>query len=481
MSIRSFFGGIAMIALSFVSAFQLPGCGNEIPDDVFEHRQSSTYAGPKLFMPLPAGIRWKVNTNPGFWSLLVTFHSGVYHHAIDFGDNFYVDGQFFDKGDGQIDVLAAADGKVSLATEAGDCGNGLQNAACKVFINHSGSSRRGSGYETEYTHLTPGTIVVVPGQNVVRGQKLGKMGWSGTESPHLHFSIRYNNDSSKNNPALANVKLEDVPFLDYQVDRFYPSTNGFTYNPANNPTLCATEPTGGASTNWVYSCTPKTVFRTKEPVWGMFRIDAIPHDFSYRAEVRFGPRAEQIVNTQEWQATGVDPWGWERSYFWPWVYPDKPGNWEIRYYVKTTDQFPSFPVAKAAFTVAESAPFVHNGNGVVCNRPPQGGADTNWTYTCPAVTTINPYVNPTVYGMLYVENINRNFKFITHVYKNGQLQWKDEPYSYTVVEPWVWSRAYAFPQARPYDVGNWSFHVYLQLNDGKPAIKLKEIPFTVTF
>lgn len=470
---------LALILIISSSCGKEEGEGKEIRQEI---SQPTSYIGPPLSMPLPPGIQWKVNTNPGFWSPEVLFHSGVHHHAIDFGDNFYIGEQFFDEGDGVIDILAAADGTITRVVEAPNCSSG-GGTACKVYVNHSGAERS-VGYETEYTHLTPGSIVVSLGQKVRRGQKLGKLGWSGTQSPHLHFQLRYNNDSSEGNPALAGVRLEAIPFVSYALDKRYPSTNTLTFSKsASNPQLCANEPTGSAATNWVYTCTPKTgTIKVKEPVWGLIGIEKIAHEFGWKAEVWHTDdqtKAVRLVTTYQWNSTGVDPWGWDRSYYWPWVYPDKPGSWEIRYYVRTTDAFPSYPIATLPFKVADTPPYTYNGNGTTCARAPSGSAATNWVYSCDLVSTFAFSQNPTVYGMLYVENIFRNYKFVTKFYKDGLLIWVDDPGIYTVVEPWVWRYGYAFPQIQRPQPGNWRIEVNLLFADGTPSVKLRDIAFTV--
>lgn len=177
------------------------------------------YNGPPLSLPLPAGYGWKVNTNPGFYTPDVQFHSGWYFHAIDFGDNIFINGKLNDFDENVIDVLAAADGKVSFV-ENSLCANGGSNAACKLFVNHSYSTY-GTGYETEYTHVVKGSIKVSVGERVKRGQVLAKLGKTGTGRVHLHFSLRHDNCSCKNDPYLAGVILEDTPFANYVLDQRY--------------------------------------------------------------------------------------------------------------------------------------------------------------------------------------------------------------------------------------------------------------------
>jgi len=59
-----------------------------------------------------------------------------------------------------------------------ECGNG-------VYIAHE------DGWSTQYCHMKRGSVLVMKGQRVEAGQKLGLVGLSGmTEFPHLHFAAR---------------------------------------------------------------------------------------------------------------------------------------------------------------------------------------------------------------------------------------------------------------------------------------------------
>jgi hypothetical protein len=95
-----------------------------------------------------------------------------------------------------VNVLAAAEGTVvgvrndmldimQIGSDAPDitnreCGNG-------VVIRHA------EGYETQYCHMTKGSVGVSAGQAVATGTVLGRIGLSGqTQFPHLHLSVRLN-------------------------------------------------------------------------------------------------------------------------------------------------------------------------------------------------------------------------------------------------------------------------------------------------
>ena len=92
-------------------------------------------------------------------------------------------------------VLAAADGVV-LRTRDGmvdrvihDLPPGTvdgREAGNGVVIDHGG------GWETQYSHLRRGSLLVSPGDPVSRGQPIGAIGLSGyTEFPHVEFTVRH--------------------------------------------------------------------------------------------------------------------------------------------------------------------------------------------------------------------------------------------------------------------------------------------------
>ncbi|MBD5340858.1 MAG: M23 family metallopeptidase [Bacteroides sp.] len=77
-------------------------------------------------------------------------------------------------------VFATADGKVTEAGRQGGYGN------C-VDISH------GYNYLTRYAHLSE--ILVKPGQEVKRGELIGKVGSTGKSTgPHLHYEVRFKNE-----------------------------------------------------------------------------------------------------------------------------------------------------------------------------------------------------------------------------------------------------------------------------------------------
>lgn len=91
-------------------------------------------------------------------------------------------------------VIAAAAGRVlrvrdgmadANVRETGAAAIGDRLAGNGVVIDH------GDGWETQYSHLKRGSVVVRPGQTVAAGARLGDIGMSGNaEFPHLHFEVR---------------------------------------------------------------------------------------------------------------------------------------------------------------------------------------------------------------------------------------------------------------------------------------------------
>lgn len=82
--------------------------------------------------------------------------------------------------DGMEDAGLKASGRE--AVEGVECGNG-------VMIRHDDE------WSTQYCHMAKGSVAVKKGDQVARGQAIGRIGLSGaTEFPHLHFALRRNGE-----------------------------------------------------------------------------------------------------------------------------------------------------------------------------------------------------------------------------------------------------------------------------------------------
>jgi murein DD-endopeptidase MepM/ murein hydrolase activator NlpD len=77
-------------------------------------------------------------------------------------------------------VVASLDGTVESTTYSGDYGY-------RIIINHGG------GIKTTYSHLLSGSTRVYPGQRVLAGTQIGRVGSTGwSYGSHLHFEILVN-------------------------------------------------------------------------------------------------------------------------------------------------------------------------------------------------------------------------------------------------------------------------------------------------
>ena len=121
------------------------------------------YTGGKFAWPVPGSHR--ITSQYGERNHPV-YKTRKFHSGIDIGAGY------------GLDIIAAADGKVTLATTNGGYGK------C-VVINH------GSGITTLYGHCS--TMLVSVGDTVTKGQVIAKVGSTGVSTgPHLHFEVRMN-------------------------------------------------------------------------------------------------------------------------------------------------------------------------------------------------------------------------------------------------------------------------------------------------
>ena len=149
--------------------------------------------------------RWQTNTRPSLWPVngrvMSSFGSrmdpfsgeGAVHTGVDLSAAW------------GTPVHAAADGIVTHASWGGAYGN-------IVIIDH------GDGMQTWYAHLS--SFAVVPGQEIRRGEVLGRSGATGrVTAPHLHYEVRVGGTPVNPYKYLANSLLaqpapvqKDLPF-----------------------------------------------------------------------------------------------------------------------------------------------------------------------------------------------------------------------------------------------------------------------------
>ncbi len=149
--------------------------------------------------------QWQVNVRPTLWPLNGRLLSPFGARTDPFsGEGAMHTGVDLSALPG-TPVHVTADGIVEHASWGGQYGN-------LVIVDH------GNGMQTWYAHLS--RIEVVPGQEIRRGDELGRSGATGkVTAPHLHYEIRVNGTAINPYPYLAKSMLvqaapppKDLPF-----------------------------------------------------------------------------------------------------------------------------------------------------------------------------------------------------------------------------------------------------------------------------
>ena len=119
------------------------------------------YTGGTFAWPVPGSQR--ITSYYGY-RIHPVYGTRKFHSGIDIGAAY------------GLDIVAAADGIVTMATTNGGYGK------C-IIINH------GSGIASLYGHCS--SLLVTNGQSVKKGDVIGKIGSTGVSTgPHLHFEVR---------------------------------------------------------------------------------------------------------------------------------------------------------------------------------------------------------------------------------------------------------------------------------------------------
>lgn len=125
------------------------------------------YTGGKFEWPVPSSKR--ITSEYGY-RIHPVYKTKKFHSGIDIGASY------------GVDIVAAADGVVTMATYNGGYGK------C-IIINH------GSGISTLYGHNS--SLLVEVGSRVTKGQVIAKAGSTGVSTgPHLHFEVRLNGSTT---------------------------------------------------------------------------------------------------------------------------------------------------------------------------------------------------------------------------------------------------------------------------------------------
>lgn len=123
----------------------------------------------------------------------------------------------------------------------------------------------------------------------------------------------------------------DLPLADNLFEVVDVVTPPFVYD--GNSATCTGPVTGGANTNWVYTCeNPRATFTAGQTVFALVRLDRIWADYNWHVEVY---RDNQFQWAYDSPLNDVDEqWGWNFSYFPFQVSNVQPGNYELRMWVR---------------------------------------------------------------------------------------------------------------------------------------------------
>jgi len=147
------------------------------------------------YSALPDGeFGWPVPANTvvsalfGYTTWYGSNHGGIDIWAVDNTGNLTASFSYVKT----VDIVAAQKGKVVTAFNGGCADGNRVSQSCGGGYGNYVKIQHDNNYATIYAHLSPGTIAVSVGQEVVAGQYLGKMGSSGNSSgTHLHYEIQF--------------------------------------------------------------------------------------------------------------------------------------------------------------------------------------------------------------------------------------------------------------------------------------------------
>ncbi|TSC83899.1 MAG: peptidoglycan-binding domain 1 protein [Parcubacteria group bacterium Gr01-1014_13] len=250
--------------------------------------------------------------------------------------------------------------------------------------------------------------------------------------------------------------------------------NGNNYN-------CNGSVTGGASTNWIYTCNgQQSSYAAGDNVTVLMRIDNVTSSHRFRARIFHNGSFLYTTSPTGWNdvPTGET---WQYAHYWTTIGNVISGSYEARVDIDLPGgtEFENVNVAIIPFTVNPVAPFIYNGNAVTCSNEPTGGQSTNWIYTCPRPATVFSQ-GQNVRVLSFVQDVRQSYRFRSRFYRNGSSTVYSEQVSdwTTVPSGQVWSTAYTWPTLWYALSGNWRASVEIDVGGGWQMLR-SDITFTV--
>lgn len=250
--------------------------------------------------------------------------------------------------------------------------------------------------------------------------------------------------------------------------------NGNSYN-------CNGTVTGGASTNWIYTCNgQQSSYAAGDNVTVLMRIDNVTSSHRFRARIFHNGSHLYTTDPTGWNDV---PSGqtWQYAYYWTTIGNVTSGSYEARVDIDRPGgtEFEDVNVAIIPFTVNPVAPFSYNGNTVTCSNEPTGGQSTNWVYTCPRPTSVFSQ-GQNVRVLSFVQNVRQSYRFRSRFYRNGSSTVYSEQLTdwTTVPSGQVWSTAFTWPTLWYALSGNWRTSVEIDVGSGWQMLR-SDITFVV--
>ncbi|MBU0648374.1 peptidoglycan DD-metalloendopeptidase family protein [Patescibacteria group bacterium] len=184
-----------------------------------------------LAPPRPTGGQWCLPTTTT--TITATFKDPEYKRILGY-DHFGVDFAPTPGIDDEYEVFATSGGLVIDTNNT--CPRGSRNDSCGQYFGNFVKIDHQNGYISIYAHLQKDTLLVQPGQNVVKKQKLADIDSSGnSDGDHLHFEVRYNAEAiDPQNLPLSSCSIYQCQDQADQVKEFLIAQIGKDFSPDNN-------------------------------------------------------------------------------------------------------------------------------------------------------------------------------------------------------------------------------------------------------
>lgn len=486
-------GRLAVRILFLFLSFLAMSCGNErtLDNEKIGISTSKLMLSNGLTYPISSMTSW---SNYNYGACGTHYFTGKCHNGSDIGTAV------------GTPVYAITAGKVVAKS-------GKQNETCSSYWGYDQSSDKcnmalaiqhldasGQPFIAIYGHLRYNENIIAGTTTFNAGQQIGEIGpWHDANDnvisfDHLHWSIVPGSKVPVSNwggvpCSTSQVASSTLPagcsdggFVapGTFISQHFPASAPYSHT--DPPVVCSNQPTGSASTNWLYTCSQKTDFIEGNQVWVLSRLYDVTANHQFKVKAY-----KNEVFQWDW-TTGmntVGSGGWQYSHFWPSLSNSTQGEWRFDLFV-IPQNGPEMFTGSAKFTVhptgwvhaagSGSTNYSYDDNGYTCLGPIIGGENTNWIYSC-GIPRSSFQQGDAVYGLVRIDDITANFRFSSDVYKDGVYQW-----NYTTgwndVGQWGWARNYFWPIMQNAQPGNWQYRI--SVDDGNGFRNIENLNFVVT-